>query len=133
MVEVNYLAVLVAAVVSFAIGGAWYSPGLFAKQWMKAINITPSGEKKGMGKSMGSMFVSLLVTAYVLAHFVYYVNASTAMAGAQLGFWVWLGITAMYTITVVSFERRSMTWYWITNGYQLLSLVVKSMILAVWL
>ena len=30
----NYLAVLVAGIVIFMIGGLWYSPVLFAKPWM---------------------------------------------------------------------------------------------------
>ena len=34
-VQFNYPAILVAALVSFVVGGAWYSPLLFAKAWMK--------------------------------------------------------------------------------------------------
>ena len=35
-IHVNYIAILVAAVVSFFIGALWYSPLLFAKRWIKA-------------------------------------------------------------------------------------------------
>ncbi len=34
-VDINYWAVLVAAVVSMVIGALWYSPVLFGKLWMK--------------------------------------------------------------------------------------------------
>ncbi len=33
----NLVAVLVAAIVSMVIGAAWYSPALFANQWMGYI------------------------------------------------------------------------------------------------
>ncbi len=132
-VTINFWAVLAAAVLSFVIGGAWYSPSLFAKPWLRAINHTPTpGEKQGMGSAMVAMFVSLLVTAYVLAHFTVYAGANTVSTGAQLGFWVWLGFTAMFTVTTVVFERLPWALYWITNGYQLISLVVMSIIVAVW-
>ena len=34
-VQFNYPAILVAALISFVVGGAWYSPLLFAKTWMR--------------------------------------------------------------------------------------------------
>jgi hypothetical protein len=33
--QVNFLAVFVAALSSFVIGGVWYSPIMFAKPWME--------------------------------------------------------------------------------------------------
>ncbi len=130
---VNYMAVLVAAVVSFAIGAAWYSPMLFAKPWMKATGANEgSMQKGGMGSAMVRMFIALLVTGYVLAHFSYYLHLGTAMAGAKLGVWAWLGFVATFALNSVLFERRSRTWFWIVTGYQLVSLVVMGMIIAAW-
>src|SRR5207253_9570578 len=37
----NVLAVLVAAVLTMVLGAVWYSPVLFAKQWMHAHGYTP--------------------------------------------------------------------------------------------
>jgi hypothetical protein len=55
--EINYLAVLVAALVSMVIGGLWYSPLLFGNIWMKLSGITQKdvekAKKQGMMKSMG--------------------------------------------------------------------------------
>ena len=131
-VSVNYLSVLVAAVASFLVGGAWYSKTLFAKPWMKSLNLSAGVPDSSMSKTMGGQFVSLLVTAYVLAHFVHYVGAMTVSAGIQLGFWIWLGFVATVLMTGVLFERKNKTWFLITSGYQLLSLVVMAAILAVW-
>lgn len=61
--HINYLAVLVAAVLNMAIGALWYSPVLFAKPWMKAIGKS----MKDMGKpgpgyaltTLGSLVMAL--------------------------------------------------------------------------
>src|SRR2546429_1612246 len=39
--NVNILAVLVAALLTFVLGAFWYSPILFARQWMQAQGYTP--------------------------------------------------------------------------------------------
>ena len=47
---VNYLAVLVAAIVSMVIGGLWYSPLLFGNVWMKLSGITQKDVEKAKKK-----------------------------------------------------------------------------------
>lgn len=41
MVPVNYLAILVAAVLSMVLGFLWYGP-LFGKEWTKLMGVTLS-------------------------------------------------------------------------------------------
>ena len=36
----NLLAIVTAALVTFAVGGLWYSPILFAKPWMRECGLT---------------------------------------------------------------------------------------------
>ena len=53
MPEVNYLAVGLAALSAFVLGGLWYSPLLFAKKWMA---YTGAGEcAEGDRPAQGSM------------------------------------------------------------------------------
>jgi len=46
-IQVNYVAVLVCAVVTFLLGGLWYSPVLFAKRWVALVGLTEEQMKKG--------------------------------------------------------------------------------------
>jgi hypothetical protein len=39
-VDLNYLAVVVAALVPIVLGALWYSPLLFADRWMRAVGRT---------------------------------------------------------------------------------------------
>ena len=52
--------------------------------------------------------------------------------GAAVGFFNWLGFIATTTLGVMVYERRPFGLYLITNGWQLLALVVMGAILAVW-
>ena len=64
--HINWLAVLAAAVAAFLLGGLWFSPAMFAKQWMAALGKTK--EQVGMpGPSMALSFVVTVVMATALA------------------------------------------------------------------
>jgi hypothetical protein len=124
----------VAAVVNFLIGGLWYSPVLFAKKWMAYVGTTEEEIRKrgGATKAYIGAFVSALVMAYVLAHFVNYSSAQTLTAGIQTGFWAWLGFVATTSITNVFFEHRPFGLFLINTGYNLVCLAVMGAILAAW-
>lgn len=44
--DLNWLAVLVATIAFFALGGVWYSNALFGKQWTEAVAWEMSEEDK---------------------------------------------------------------------------------------
>ena len=136
-VDINYLAVLLAAAVAFALGALWYSPVLFAKPWMAAIGKTEAEIKAGMeGQSMpmtfGLSFLAWLVTAFVLAHIVDYAAATTIATGLQTGFWVWLGFMITYEVIHGLFEGRSIRLFSINSGYHLMATLIMGAILAAW-
>lgn len=128
-VSINLLAVLVAAIVSMIIGAIWY--GVFSEQWLAAVG----KKKEDLSKSnTGYMISSLtaLVTAYVLAHFVDFAEATSVAEGAATGFWVWLGFIATFSAMSTAWEEKSWNLWLLNNGHQLVTLVVSGIILAVW-
>src|SRR5438477_169039 len=132
-VHINYVAVVVATVVHMALGALWYSKALFGKQWMKAMGRKESDMDK-MTKDGGRVYVGVavaaLVTAYVLAYIVQYSGASTLVQGAQVGFWVWLGFIVTKGLVDTLFEGKDWNVYYISMGYNLVSLLVMGAILA---
>lgn len=104
-IDVNYMAVLVAAIASMVIGMAWYSKTLFGGVWMQLSGTTEKdmqkAKQKGVTKQIAGQFIATLVTAYVLAHFVRYVNAMSWTDGVQAGFWIWLGFIAPMMLGIV--------------------------------
>lgn len=139
-VDINYLAVLVAAIMSMAIGSFWYSPKGFGKQWMALSGITPdkieAAKAKGMQKTYAIAFVGSLVMSYVLAHALVFASAylqvSGMAAGLMAGFWNWLGFIAPVTLGSVLWEGKPWKLYVLNNAYYIVSLLVMGAILAVW-
>ena len=134
LTEVNYLAVLVAAIVSMAIGFVWYGPA-FGKQWMKLVGKTQKdmeAEKAKMPQFMGIGLVAALVTAYVLALFVNLADAATIAEGLQVGFWVWLGFVVTTSLGGFTWSGRPMNLYYLENANHLVAFLVMGAILAVW-
>ena len=136
-ITINYLTVLVTAVVSMALGALWYSPMLFGKLWMTLSGLNPQtmdeAKKKGMAKSYVLAFVGTLVMSYVLAHIIGYTNAATIGAGLHVGFWAWLGFVAPVTLGGVLWEGKSWKLWWLNNAHYLVMLLVSGAILALWL
>ena len=141
MISVNYLAVLVAAIVSMIIGFLWYGP-VFGKKWMGMMgmgqaDIDAAKAKGGMGKSYVIALIGSLVMAYVLAHIVTMARmagiSSGVSGGLSSGFWVWLGFVATVGLGGVLWEKRTWSLYCFNMAYQLVSLLVMGAILAAWM
>ncbi len=130
--QINYLAVVVAAVINMGLGFMWYGP-LFGKSWMKMVGLSKEDVKNtSMVQPMIIGFASALVMAYVLNNFVRMDGGGTAMAGAMVGFWIWLGFLATSFVSVVIWERKSWNLYALNSGYYLVLLLINGAMLAVW-
>jgi len=133
--HINLLAVITAAVATFALGAAWYSPALFGKVWMQVHGYTPEKMavmQKSAVKAYGVSFVCYLVMAFVLAHFVDYTGTAGVAQGLWLGFLAWLGFAATIGLTANMFSEQPLAAYLLDAGYQLAYLLIMGLILAVW-
>lgn len=132
IVNINYLAVLVSAVVYFVIGAIWYGP-LFGKAWVGLMKLKKDDIKMSdMAKPMIGSFLGYLLLCFVLAHFVDYAMANTYLEGAQTGFWGWLGFTVGTSAGTYLYGGKPMKLFALDNGYHLVGTVVAGVILAVW-
>jgi len=131
MPEVNYLAVLAAAVATFALGGIWYSPALFGKVWQREAGVTEEKMKSAnIGLIFGLTFVLSLIAAWVFALFL---GPRPPMAlGLGAGFsaglcWVAASLGINYL-----FERKSLKLWLINGSYHTLQFTIIGLILALW-
>lgn len=128
-VEVNYLAVLVAGIVSMVVGFVWYTV-LFSKPWIKEMGYTKESMEKArakMGKMYVLSFVLSLLMAYVLFHIMTFSGSfyhyPKVMTGLTSAFWIWLGFVMPVQATDVIFGGKPWKLFWINTGYQLASLL----------
>lgn len=128
---INYFAVVVAALISFVIGGVWYSPLLFANSWMKENGFKEEDMKNAnMGKVFGTSFLLALIISFNLAAFIGPQGDFTF--GLFAGFAAGFGWVAMSIGTVYLFERRSLKLFFINAGYQVVTYTIIGGILGVW-
>jgi hypothetical protein len=135
-IEVNFLAVLVAAVASMALGFLWYSPMGLGKPWMKLKGYTDESLKsaqKEMGTLYGVSFVVALVTAFVLSHVMTlsqnFYGYPEVQTGLTTAFWMWLGFIMPVQVTAVIFGDKNWKLLAIDTGYQLASVLVMGLVL----
>jgi len=130
--SINYLAVVVAALSTFILGGLWYSPMLFGKAWMRANSFTDAAlQTFSKARMFGWSFVFSLVMALNLAIFLAGPTTNTVWgmtAGALAGF----GWVAMATAVVGVFENKSWTYILINGGYMTAAFVVMGAIIGAW-
>lgn len=127
--EVNWLAVVLAAISFMVVGFIWYSRSVFGNSWMRMVGLKESDIKNGPGMGYALTMVAALFASYVLSHFADYVDARTAADGAQLGLWVGLGFVATAFASEYIFSRKPRNLYLITAGYQVVALTVAGMII----
>jgi len=132
VVAVNWWAVLVAGVVKFVIGWAWYSPPLFGRRWMELAKISEADMRSNMAAVIVGQLITDLIMAYVLARIIAHYGAGTVVDGGLVGLLVWFGFLATATFAVVLYEKRPLALWALNNGYLLVGLVVMGAIIAVW-
>lgn len=127
MPEINWLAVLAAALSSFLLGGVWYS-ALFAKAWQKAAGLSDKQIKNGnMALIFGGSFVLALIASASFA--VFLGNGLDATTGALYGFTAGLcWVSASFGINYL-FERKSLSLFLINGGYHTLQFTLIGAIL----
>jgi hypothetical protein len=114
MPGVNYLAVALAALSAFLLGGLWYSV-LFGKQWAALTGQSEEKLKSGNPAIVfGGAFLLNLIAAYVLAMFIGPMELKfAALAGLAVGLcWVAVSLGINYL-----FERRPLGLWLINGGY----------------
>lgn len=136
--EMNYLAIIIAAIVNVVLGSLWYSPALFAKPWTKAMGMkTEDFEKNRKSMGMGMYFpplVAAFVTSFVLSWFINALHVTSLGGGIQIGFLAWLGFTTTAQVlnSWVFSGGRPKELYFINTGFHLVAFCVMGAILAIW-
>jgi uncharacterized protein DUF1761 len=129
--EVNWIAVVVATIAAFLLGGAWYSKKMFGTKWMQEIGLTEESiDQTHMARTFGTSFVLQFIAATALAVFLGSDSSWTSglHSGALIGL---LWIATAYGVTYL-FEQRSMRLFLINAGYCVVLFSIMGAILGGW-
>lgn len=136
--EINYVAIVVCAVISMIVGAVWYGP-LFGKKWMEIVGVDAQDKKarEKMQKSAGPLyfiqFVLVLFQLYVLS---YYIKGWRDVSGVTNALWIWgafvmptIAGSAMWTNDKPKVVKAR---FLIQSGYQLVLFILFGFILGTW-
>jgi hypothetical protein len=128
----NWLAVLVAAIVGYALGALWYSPILFAKPWMKLQGFKEEDLKDGWIKAMVITFITTFLTAFVLEAVVATWHLTDWSNAFPITFLFGLFLYGGNQLSDFLYSRRPMKLFWITFMYRFVMILIMSLILILW-
>ena len=154
----NFLAIFVAAISTFALGAIWYNPKVFGTAWMNAAGLTEEQLKKGnMIKIFGFAFLFAFLIAFIMPTLVIHDIGAVQAAGgndadpalieflkihggkfrsfkhgALHGTFLGLFIALPILGTTFLFEQRSWKYIFIHAGYWILSFAVMGSIICGW-
>ena len=137
---INYLAVLVSAIIIFALGGLWYSPALFAKRWVALQNKTEEQMRaEAAAANMPLLyliaFICALIQAWVLAMVIGHMSQVAEMGVAHAAIFsalLWVGFAGSTSFASALFSGVPRQLWAINSLYNLVSFVIAGIILAVW-
>lgn len=127
--DFNIVGIIAAVVADMAIGTLWYSPVLFGPLWMQLTGITKEEMMSGGRKAIAYAVVTSLVMASVLSFFVNALDITGVDKALEFAFMVWLGFVVTTNATKVIYEKQSFHVFVLSVSYQLISLLVMSIIL----
>ena len=134
--QLNWLAVIVAALLYFALGALWYSPVLFARPWMNAIGWDRSPDEpqpSPVTYLLPGLFY--LVAAVATAILAAATGSDTFGEGIFLGLVVGIGYALVLTAVNAVFDPnmpRPWVWFAISGAYNLIGLVIVAVLVSIW-
>jgi hypothetical protein len=134
--EINYWAVLLATASSMVVGSIWYTPKVFGNYWMKAANVTPSGNASDAIRPIILTVVVSFVTAWVLAGAAYiawqFYGGSFLANSVVTTIILWAGFTAARFVTHDAFDGRPARLTVLNVAHELVTLVIMALLIGIW-
>ena len=129
--DLNWLAILVAAVAWFAFSAIWYSVPPLSNAWMKAAKVTP-GDGPPLVTLLVPTFIGYLVTTIVIALLARAVAATDLADGLVLGIVLGIGFGVVSALVVQIYEQKGGS-YWLINGINaIIAYSIVAVIVTVW-
>ena len=134
--DLNWLAVLVAALAYFAIGALWYAPPVFGKMWMAAGGMAmPEAGTRPSPTIYLTPLVGSVLSAIALGMLAEATDTETLQQGIALGLVVAIGFAVSITFVTAQFESekpKPMVWGAVNAGYHVVGNLVAAIIIASW-
>jgi biotin transporter BioY len=132
IINVNWLAVVSAAVAYWVLGWIWYA-ALFGKSWRAGLEQTGVKlQSGGMAAKMIGTFIADFVAALIMARLVGRIPVVDLAHGLRLGIGVGIGFSATALTIACLWESKPFKVWLIDASYHVLGCILLGAILSVW-
>lgn len=138
MLQLNFWAILLCAILAMVLGFVWYGP-LFGKKWMAVMNAEKmsEAEKKKMMKDSWKLYsIQFLLTLFELYVLAWYVGTLSGMSsGIHTAFSIWLAflVPTLAGSAMWGGDTKKVAWnrFLIQAGYQFILFMLAGYILTI--
>jgi hypothetical protein len=134
--DLNWLAVVVAALAYFAVGAVWYAPPVFGNMWMGAGGTTREQADEGPGPAVYAVpLIGSVLSAIALGMLAAVSGTDTLSEGIVLGFVAAVGFALSISLVTATFESTKpnpMLWGAVNAGYHIVGTVIAGAIIGAW-
>jgi Protein of unknown function (DUF1761) len=129
--DLNWLAVLVAALAWFAFSAVWYSIPPLSNAWQRAAKVTP-GDGPPLAMILIPTFIGYFVTTVVIALIATAISGDDVVNGLALGLALGVGFGVVGALVSQLYEQKGAS-YWLINGLNaVIAYSIVAVIVTVW-
>ena len=129
--DLNWLAVLVAALAWFAFSAIWYSIPPLSNAWQRAAKVTP-GDGPPLAMVLIPTFIGYFVTSIVIALVAASLDGAEFLDGLALGVAFGIGFGVVGAVVSQMYEQKGAS-YWLINGLNaVIAYSIVAVIVTVW-
>ena len=121
--NVNWLAVIIGAILAYLLGWLWYSPALFGKTWAEGVGVALGSADQMPVGAMVMQAIGTLLLAWVVG--------VTAASNALMTFILIVLTIAVLVFAGGMFAKKSKAAVWIESGFVVAMTIVMFVVQAI--
>jgi uncharacterized membrane protein (DUF485 family) len=130
--DLNWAAVIVAALAWFGFSAVWYSLPPLSRIWQRESKVDMSSEGPPLVSILLPTFIGYLITTIVIALIVEAVGATTMTDAVTLGVTLGIGFGMVSALVAQLYERKGNS-YWLINGVNsVIAFTIVTALLTAW-
>jgi hypothetical protein len=130
-IVINWLAMIVIAIIYCFIIFFWYYPSIFGNTWLKLVGKDGVDKSKIVRETIIMVFTSF-VSVLILEILMDLTGMNDIFSSLLLSFLVWVGFVAMVAVNQNIFNDRGIKLFFIEYGAYLVAFLIAGILLAVW-
>jgi hypothetical protein len=134
--QLNWLAVIVAGIIYYALGAIWYAPPVLGRTWQKSIGWDPNTPAPGMSPmNIAIPLVGYIIAAAATGMLAAATGSVDVSGGIVLGLVIGVGYALTLMAVTAAFDPQKpapWTWFAVAGGYHFVGLLIAAVVVSAW-